>query len=396
MFFCIELTDTAFANPYPETQYLDGDAYVEVRCTYFAWQCAYERMGIELPIWGNAVDWWQGAVNDERYSTGSTPKADSIAVWSGDGGGHVAYVTSGSGSTFTVDEGGRTDLDHTSSRGVKYGYTITNAVGAPRPYDPGKILLGFIYLSAQPVQCELDFNDWTDNADNGGVANYATFDMYLNGSRVADDVNDFCQGVSPGTTYEIKDIKVVDGKVYGGLSNRTRDGVVSGGPTSTVNANTDVRLTLFTVDPPGWLSNNSPAAISVYDGHSYYFYSTPATWYGAKIVSEYRGGHLVTITSSAENAHVKSMIGNSACWIGATDKGSEGTWKWVNGEIFSFSNWSNSQPDNNAGNNEGTEDFAHICSDADTWNDNAGYVVYPFVCEIDRAYTVTYNVTKAL
>ncbi len=37
------------------------------------------------------------------------------------------------GNTFTVNEGGRTDLDHTSSHGVSYGYTLTNAVGGARP-----------------------------------------------------------------------------------------------------------------------------------------------------------------------------------------------------------------------------------------------------------------------
>lgn len=134
-------------NPYPTTQNVDGDGYYEVPCTWFAWQQAYDRLGISLPGWGNAVDWWQGAIN-AGYSTGSTPQPESIAVWSGDYYGHVAYVTSVSGgNTFTVNEGGRTDLDHTNSHGVKYGYTLTNAVGGSRPYDTGKTLLGFIYLN---------------------------------------------------------------------------------------------------------------------------------------------------------------------------------------------------------------------------------------------------------
>nr|MCR5836620.1 GBS Bsp-like repeat-containing protein [Lachnospiraceae bacterium] len=48
-------------------------------------------------------------------------------------------------NTFTVNEGGRTDLDQTDSHGVAIGYTLTNAVGGARPYDNGKTLLGFIY-----------------------------------------------------------------------------------------------------------------------------------------------------------------------------------------------------------------------------------------------------------
>ncbi len=35
--------------------------------------------------------------------------------------------------------------DQTSSHGVAYGYTLTNAVGGKAPYDSNKVLLGFIY-----------------------------------------------------------------------------------------------------------------------------------------------------------------------------------------------------------------------------------------------------------
>ena len=141
----------AASNPYPSTQNVDGDAYYEIPCTRFAWQQAYDNLGIALPAWGNAVNWFSNA-QAAGYSTGSIPKANSIAVWSGDTYGHVAYVTAVSGgNTFTVNEGGRTDLDHTSSHGVAYGYRLTNAVGQSRPYDPGKTLLGFIYLTGSPT-----------------------------------------------------------------------------------------------------------------------------------------------------------------------------------------------------------------------------------------------------
>lgn len=140
----------AAANPYPTSQNVDGDNYTEIPCTWFAWQQAYEKTGIALPAWGNAGSWYSNAAK-AGYSVGSTPKANSIAVWTGDYYGHVAYVTSVSSSnTFTVNEGGRTDLDHTSSKGVAYGYTLTNAVGQPRPWDTGKTLVGFIYLNANP------------------------------------------------------------------------------------------------------------------------------------------------------------------------------------------------------------------------------------------------------
>ncbi|MCR5429685.1 MAG: CHAP domain-containing protein [Eubacterium sp.] len=141
---CASISISAATNPYPATQDVDGDGYYEVPCTRFAWQQVYDNLGVALPSWGNAVNWFQSAKN-AGYATGNTPKAGSIAVWSGDYYGHVAYVTSGSGNTFTVNEGGRTDKDTTASHGVVYGYTLTNSVGGKRPYDSGKTLLGFIY-----------------------------------------------------------------------------------------------------------------------------------------------------------------------------------------------------------------------------------------------------------
>ena len=117
-------TVTAAGNPYPTTQDVDRDGLYEIPCTRFAWQCVYDRQGIALPAWGNAVGWWQNAIN-QGYAVGNEPVPGSIAVWSGDYYGHVAYVTANLGNNrFTVDEGGRTDKDQTSSHGVAYGYTL--------------------------------------------------------------------------------------------------------------------------------------------------------------------------------------------------------------------------------------------------------------------------------
>lgn len=164
----------AASNPYPSQQNVDGDGYYEVPCTRFAWQQVYDNTGIALPAWGNAVNWWENAKN-AGYATGSAPRAGAIAVWSGDYYGHVAYVTSGSGNTFTVNEGGRTDLDQTSSHGIKYGYTLTNAVGGARPYDTNKTLLGFIY----PTEKANSTPSYTGMSWGGYTSTPARTDAYI-------------------------------------------------------------------------------------------------------------------------------------------------------------------------------------------------------------------------
>jgi hypothetical protein len=45
-------------------------------------------------------------------------------------------------------------------------------------------------------------------------------------------------------------------------------------------------------------------------------------------------------------------------WIGATDSVVEGTWNWVGGETFGFSNWASGQPDNLS-----DQDFAAVAGD---------------------------------
>ncbi|MEZ5340907.1 MAG: lectin-like protein [Acidimicrobiales bacterium] len=54
------------------------------------------------------------------------------------------------------------------------------------------------------------------------------------------------------------------------------------------------------------------------------------------------GGHLVTITSASENEFIRSNFlgeGGSSIWLGFTDAASEGTFAWVTGEPFVYTNW---------------------------------------------------------
>ena len=46
----------AASNPYGKYQSLYG--ITTVRCTWYAWQEAYEHTGVALPGWGNAQMWY--------------------------------------------------------------------------------------------------------------------------------------------------------------------------------------------------------------------------------------------------------------------------------------------------------------------------------------------------
>ena len=93
-----------------------------------------------------------------------------------------------------------------------------------------------------------------------------------------------------------------------------------------------------------------PEATLEYNGHYYELYDYNVSWTKAKELCEAMGGHLVTITDSAEQAKIVELIaeGTRGMYrIGATDEASEGVWEWVTGEKFSYTNWDKDDPEPN-------------------------------------------------
>jgi hypothetical protein len=117
-----------------------------------------------------------------------------------------------------------------------------------------------------------------------------------------------------------------------------------------------------------------------YNGHSYYRSTGSMTWTDARQACINMGGHLVTSTSLAENNFLFSLWPDG--WIGLTDEQTEGVWKWVTGEPYSWSYWNSGEP-----NNAGNEDYIQFVGGG-RWNDlpNASL---PYVLEFE--YVVTYT-----
>lgn len=122
-------TQEVFANPYP-------GGYSN--CTWTAWQICYETTGVSLPGWSDAGTWLNSA-KKAGYSTGMTAKANSIAVWTGNGG-HVAFVSAVSGNQMYIKEGGY-------DGGYNEQWIGTNA---SRSYGT-QSLAGFIYVKNTPT-----------------------------------------------------------------------------------------------------------------------------------------------------------------------------------------------------------------------------------------------------
>lgn len=117
-----------------------------------------------------------------------------------------------------------------------------------------------------------------------------------------------------------------------------------------------------------------------FQGHSYQLIETKMSWNDAKAYCESLGGHLATITSQEENDFIyKNFIEiYGGAMIGLSDADEEGEWKWVTGEVFSYSNWDSGEP-----NNEGNEDYV-LMRDDGTWNDgHLDREKWMFICEWD-------------
>ncbi|KAK3506257.1 hypothetical protein QTP70_019476, partial [Hemibagrus guttatus] len=123
----------------------------------------------------------------------------------------------------------------------------------------------------------------------------------------------------------------------------------------------------------------------------YYFSIDKLNWTQSRDYCVEKGGHLVIITSQAEQNFVVSQI-RKTHWIGLHDLETEGQWMWVNnqplkgtGVTFWYSapgrpdepdNW---KEEDNAG--ENCAALGHEIGDTDKWFDALCRNLKQFICE---------------
>jgi cysteine-rich repeat protein len=108
------------------------------------------------------------------------------------------------------------------------------------------------------------------------------------------------------------------------------------------------------------------------------------TWDAAESFCVGGGGHLVSISSKAENDFVYLNVmpsdfldPTSPRWIGLNDKAIEGSFVWSSGEPLSYTNWRSGEPNDSGGNEDCVE---QRWSDG-KWNDNNCTQTRLFICE---------------
>ena len=138
------------------------------------------------------------------------------------------------------------------------------------------------------------------------------------------------------------------------------------------------------------LSGDSAAPNVVFNPANGHFYQlvtevqdwTTAQTHAASLSLDGLQGYLATVTSAAEQEFVRSLIGDTWFWIGASDAATEGQWQWVTGPeagvVFfnlgavtqpGFAAWSATFGEPN--NFEGDQNYAFLWGQFG-WGDNSG------------------------
>ncbi|XP_077769355.1 C-type lectin domain family 4 member F [Canis aureus] len=114
----------------------------------------------------------------------------------------------------------------------------------------------------------------------------------------------------------------------------------------------------------------------------YYFSHVKKSWHEAERFCVSQGAHLASVTSEEEQAFLTRFTSTSHHWIGLTDGGHEGVWRWADGTPFSAGRsrafWGSHQPDNWQHEDGRTEDCVHM---QHKWNDMLCDTPYHWVCK---------------
>lgn len=126
----------------------------------------------------------------------------------------------------------------------------------------------------------------------------------------------------------------------------------------------------FVCERPAWRSRPETR-------HAYRVTSRTLTWNQARDACTALGAHLATITDENEHRFVAGSFFGTM-WLGATDLGREGEFRWITGEPFAFRYFSPGEPDNFGG-----AQNALVLGEERLWHDRTDAEEHRGLCEAE-------------
>jgi len=170
----------------------------------------------------------------------------------------------------------------------------------------------------------------------------------------------------------------VTGEPFGTTIDTTPDPTTTE-PTTTVQTTTDEPTTTVVTSTQLTTTGGSDCTIDGFEpdnnGNCFKVGDTKLNWAKAlKACKALGSAILATVPNAVANIFIKGKL-NGNSWIGGYDLTKEGTWKWINGDTWSFVNWKNSNDINNK-----DEDCAYMASSNGKWQDEACNKKMHYVC----------------
>ena len=214
----------------------------------------------------------------------------------------------------------------------------------------------------------------------GATTNFLTVNYGITGTANSSDYT----GATPGTG---KTITFAAGSSTAILTiNPTEDTTVESDETVALTLASGTGYTVGTTTAvTGTITNDdSTNPIFNYNG-SQYTLTSYGTWQEAQAQAQSLGGNLVTINNQAEQDWLVSTFGvNQTLWIGLTDEVTEGQFKWVSGEISTYTNWLPGEPNNGWG---GEDHVEMNFGSPGKWNDSSSNQFRRGIVEIKQPVT---------
>jgi cysteine-rich repeat protein len=146
--------------------------------------------------------------------------------------------------------------------------------------------------------------------------------------------------------------------------------------------NEDVTAVATNIAPPAAPSGGGCGALSVSNGHGYYYCATAATWQTARDRCESVGMTLAHVDDATEQGYVAGLTSADA-WIGAYDAlqtSASAGFRWIDGgDALSYANWNTSEP------SSGSDDCVVLLASGDKWDAIGCTGSKAYVCEINLA-----------